>query len=379
MANRDASRSDNKTILLTGGAGFIGSHTAVVLLDRGYDVVLLDNFSNSKRDVPARIEKITDRSCICEEVDLTDEAAVATVFNKYDFDAVIHFAGIKSVGESVEKPLEYYDNNLTGTINLLKAMNASDVKNLIFSSSATVYRQDNPVPYYENYPLGATNPYGWTKVIIERILTDMGAVDHAWRVIMLRYFNPIGAHESGLIGEEPQGIPNNLLPYVAKVAAGDLPEIRIFGDDYDTPDGSGVRDYIHVMDLAEGHLVAMEYLRRMIDRDNKKEITEKDACSVASLTENSSATDEKERRLKDLNVRAFNIGTGKGTSVKEIIAAFERACGKELSKAAYPRRPGDLATVYADTSLAEKELGFKARRGIDEMCIDSWRWQQTAR
>jgi UDP-glucose 4-epimerase len=315
-------------------------------LGRGYEVVLLDNFSNSKRDVPGRIEKISGRPCPCEEVDLLDAAGTAAVFDKYGdggFLSVIHFAGFKAVGESVDKPLAYYGNNLTGTIHLIKAMCAHGVKQLIFSSSATVYRQDNPVPYYEDFPLGATNPYGWTKVMIEQILTDAAAADPAWSVALLRYFNPIGAHESGLIGEDPQGIPNNLLPYVAKVATGELPEIRIFGDDYDTPDGTGVRDYIHVMDLAEGHLLAMEYLNA----------GKTGAC-------------------------AWNIGTGKGTSVKEIIAAFEKACGRKLPQSVHPRRAGDLASVYANTDRAERELGFKAKRGIEEMCADAWRWTESS-
>jgi UDP-glucose 4-epimerase len=335
---------DNKTILLTGGAGFIGSHTAVALMDRGYDVVLLDNFSNSKRDVPGRIERIAGKPCPCEEADLLSHSAAANVFKKYAIGAVIHFAGFKAVGESVEKPLEYYENNLIGTIGLLAAMRAAEVKDIIFSSSATVYRPDNPVPYYEDFPLGATNPYGWTKVMIERIITDTAASDPSWSAALLRYFNPIGAHGSGLIGEDPQGIPNNLLPYVSKVAVGELPEIRVFGDDYDTPDGTGVRDYIHVMDLAEGHLLAMEYL-------NERRSSESGA-----------------------GAHAFNLGTGKGTSVLEIISAYEKACGKALPKSIGPRRAGDLAAVYANTDLAERELGFKARRGIDEMCADSWRW-----
>ncbi|MDR2162794.1 MAG: UDP-glucose 4-epimerase GalE [Clostridiales Family XIII bacterium] len=351
----------NKTVLLTGGAGFIGSHTATVLLDRGYDVVLLDNFSNSKRDVPTRIEKITGKPCPCEEADLLHSGEAEAAFKKHDIGSVIHFAGLKAVGESVEKPLEYYENNLLSTINLLGSMRTAGVKNLIFSSSATVYKHDNPVPYYENFPLGAANPYGWTKVMIERIIMDTAATDFTFSAALLRYFNPIGAHQSGLIGEDPQGIPNNLLPYIAKVATGELPEVRIFGDNYDTPDGTGVRDYIHIMDLAEGHLLAMEYLR-------KKRSHEGDFIDIGESA--SGAAHE------GANVHAFNLGTGKGTSVREIISAFERACGRELPKSVYPRRAGDLAIVYANTDLAERELGFKARLGIDEMCADAWRWQR---
>jgi UDP-glucose 4-epimerase len=329
------------SVLLTGGAGFIGSHTAVALLENGYDVFILDNFSNSKPSVIERIERITGRSCPYVRADLLNEAAVDAVFKARKFDAVIHFAGLKAVGESVEKPREYYANNLTGTLHLIEAMARYGVKNMIFSSSATVYRADNPVPYFEDYPLGATNPYGWTKVMIEQILSDVCAADPDWAAVCLRYFNPIGAHPSGLIGEDPNGIPNNLLPYVAKVAAGELPVIHIFGDDYDTPDGTGVRDYIHVMDLAEGHLLAMDYIRGRT------------------------------------GLFPFNLGTGKGYSVKEVIAAFEVACGKKLSRQIDPRRAGDLPSVYANVDHARTELGFSARFDIGKMCEDAWHWQET--
>ncbi|MDR0357408.1 MAG: UDP-glucose 4-epimerase GalE [Clostridiales Family XIII bacterium] len=327
-------------VLLTGGAGFIGSHTAIILSERGHDIVVLDNFSNSKPSVIQRIERITGRSCPCEEADLTDAEAVDAVFRRWKFDAVIHFAGFKAVGESVEKPLEYYENNLIGTLKLMEAMTNHDVGDIIFSSSATVYRGDSPAPYYEDYPLGASNPYGWTKVMIERMLRDVCAADSRWAAVLLRYFNPIGAHPSGLLGEDPNGIPNNLLPYVAKVAVGELPVVRIFGDDYDTPDGTGVRDYIHVMDLARGHLLALDYIR-----------TRRGCFS-------------------------FNLGTGKGYSVKEVVAAFERACGKPLPSRIDPRRAGDLPEIYANVDLARKELGFSAEFGLSEMCADAWNWQR---
>ncbi|GHU64940.1 UDP-glucose 4-epimerase [Clostridia bacterium] len=329
-------------ILLTGGTGFIGSHTAVALLERGFEVILLDNFSNSSPDAADRVREITGRDLLCIKTDLLDADGVGLAFSQNPgIDAVMHFAGFKAVGESVSEPLAYYHNNIAGTLNLIEIMNKNGVKKLIFSSSATVYRADNPVPYFEDYPLGATNPYGWSKVMIEQILRDVCAANPEWSMALLRYFNPIGAHESGMIGEAPNGIPNNLMPYITKVAAGELPVIHIFGDDYDTPDGTGVRDYIHVMDLAEGHILAMNYIR--------------------------------ERK----GAWSFNLGTGKGYSVKELIAAFEKVCGKELPKQTDARRAGDLPAAYANTALAKKELGFAARYGIEKMCEDSWRWQIT--
>lgn len=328
-------------VLLTGGAGFIGSHTAVALMERGADVLILDNFSNSKPSVVERIGRIAGRKCACVDADLLDAAALDAIFGQYPIESVIHFAGFKAVGESVAKPAAYYENNLIGSLHLFDAMARHGVKKIIFSSSATVYRSDNPAPYYEDFSLGAVNPYGWTKVMIEQILQDLCTADPEWSAALLRYFNPIGAHPSGLIGEDPQGIPNNLLPYVARVAAGQLPMIHIYGDDYETPDGTGIRDYIHVMDLAEGHLLAMDYIR------------------------------------KRTGAYSFNLGTGKGSSVKEVIAAFERACGKKLPQQMDARRPGDLAVVYANADLAEKELGFKTRYDLDRMCEDAWHWQQT--
>jgi UDP-glucose 4-epimerase len=340
------------SILLTGGAGYIGSHTAVVLAGAGYDVVVLDNFYNSKRSVVKRIETAVREASgnkkhgeiFSTETDLTDKEGLKAVFKEFpDIECVVHFAAMKAVGESVEKPFEYYENNLVGTLNLLEIMREHNVKRFVFSSSATVYGADNPVPLRESGSVGsATNPYGWTKIMTEQILRDISAIGSDFAAVMLRYFNPIGAHESGLIGEDPQGIPNNLLPYVAKVATGELPRINIFGDDYDTPDGTCIRDYIHVMDLAEGHLLAMEYLNG------------RTGC------------------------HAFNLGTGKGTSVKEIIAAFEKACGKKLPAKIAPRRAGDIAEIYASVDLAAEKLGFKATRNIEKMCEDAWRWQQGA-
>ena len=332
----------SKKILVTGGAGFIGSHTSVLLLEQGYDVLIIDNLLNSKHSVIDRIEKITGKKCSFEKIDLLDREALDKVFSENEIDKVIHFAGLKAVGESVEKPLWYYHNNIIGSVNLFEAMKAADVKKLIFSSSATVYREDNTIPYFEHFALGCTNPYGWTKMMIEQILRDICNSDSKWSVALLRYFNPGGAHQSGLIGEDPMGIPNNLLPYVAKVATGQLEEIHIFGDDYDTIDGTGVRDYIHVMDLAKGHVLALDYIE------------------------------------KNNGAKAINIGSGKGTSVKQIISAFEKACGHELKAVIDPRRAGDLPEYFANADLAKELLGFETQYGIEDICADIWRWQQYA-
>lgn len=328
------------TILVTGGAGFIGSHTCVELLNAGHDVVVVDNFANSKPESLRRIQQITGRELKFYETDLLDYEGTAKIFKENKIDAVVHFAGLKAVGESVRKPLEYYKNNIGGTLELLRAMKENNCKTLVFSSSATVYGMNNPVPYKEEYPTSATNPYGYTKVMIEQILRDMFTADPEWSVVLLRYFNPIGAHESGLIGEDPNGIPNNLLPYVAQVAVGKLEKLSVYGNDYDTPDGTGVRDYIHVVDLAVGHLRALDYA------------------------------------LKNKGAQAVNLGTGKGTSVLEVVAAFERASGHPIPKVFAPRRPGDIATCYADTRKAKELLGWEAARTIDRMCADSWNFTE---
>ena len=325
-------------VLVTGGAGYIGGHTCVELLNAGHEVVVIDNFVNSKPETLDNIRKITGRDLAFYKADLRDREAVRRIFEEHQIDAAIHFAGLKAVGESVHKPMEYYDNNLGGFFVLAEEMAAHGVKKLVFSSSATVYGMNNPVPFREDYPTSATNPYGYTKVMIEQMLRDLAVADPDWSIVMLRYFNPIGAHESGLIGEDPNGIPNNLLPYVAQVAVGKLPCLNVFGDDYDTPDGTGVRDYIHVVDLALGHLAALKYA------DGHK------------------------------GAEAINLGTGRGTSVLEIVHAFERASGREIPYRVTPRRPGDIATCYADTSKAAKLLGWKAERTIDDMCRDSWRF-----
>ena len=323
-------------VLVTGGAGYIGSHTCVELLNAGHEVVIIDNFVNSKPEALDSIRKITGKDFAFVEADLRDRAAVKALFDAHSVDAVIHFAGLKAVGESVQKPLEYYDNNLGGFFVLAEEMRDHGVKKFVFSSSATVYGMNNPVPFREEMPTSATNPYGYTKVMIEQMLKDIAVADPEWSIVMLRYFNPIGAHPSGLIGEDPNGIPNNLLPYVAQVAAGKLKELTVFGDDYDTPDGTGVRDYIHVVDLALGHLAALNYA---------------DSHTGAE---------------------AINLGTGHGTSVLEIVRAFEKASGREVPYRIAARRAGDIATCYADTSKAAKLLGWRAERNIDDMCRDGW-------
>lgn len=324
-------------ILVTGGAGFIGSHTCVELLNAGHEIVILDNFSNSKPEALNRIRKITGKDFKFYEADLLNLSDVEKVFKENDISAVIHFAGLKAVGESVQKPVEYYHNNITGTLMLIQAMRKYNCKKIVFSSSATVYGVNNPVPYVETMPTNSsTNPYGYTKVMIEQILKDVYVSDNEWSVVLLRYFNPIGAHKSGLIGEDPNGIPNNLFPYIAQVATGKLEALGVFGNDYDTPDGTGVRDYIHVVDLATGHLNALNYA------------------------------------LKHKGVEAVNLGTGKGSSVMDVLHAFEKACGKELPYVIKPRRAGDIATCYADTQKAKELLGWEAKYQLDEMAADGW-------
>ncbi len=327
-------------ILVTGGAGYIGSHTCVELLESGYDVVVVDNLCNSSEESLRRVEQITGKQVTFYKLDIADRAGMETVFQNHEIQAVIHFAGLKAVGESVQKPMLYYQNNITGTLVLCEVMQKYGCKNLVFSSSATVYGDPASVPIREDFPLGpVTNPYGRTKLMQEEIFRDFHVADPEWNIILLRYFNPIGAHKSGLIGEDPNGIPNNLVPYVAKVAAGKLPHINVFGNDYPTPDGTGVRDYIHVVDLAKGHI-----------------------CAVRKLEEKP-------------GVVPYNLGTGKGYSVLDVIHNYEEACGKKLAYVIGPRRAGDIAQCYADPSLAKEELGWEAQYGIREMCADSWNWQ----
>ena len=328
------------SILVTGGAGYIGSHTVVELQNAGYEVVVVDNLSNSSKESLKRVEKITGKPVTFYEADILDREALNQIFEKESIDSCIHFAGLKAVGESVQKPWEYYENNIAGTLTLVDVMRKHGVKNIIFSSSATVYGDPAVIPITEECPKGqCTNPYGWTKSMLEQILTDMQKADPEWNVILLRYFNPIGAHKSGLIGENPNGIPNNLMPYVTQVAVGKLKELGVFGNDYDTPDGTGVRDYIHVVDLAIGHVKAIKKL------------------------------DEK------VGLAIYNLGTGKGYSVFDIVKNFEAATGVKIPYVIKPRRAGDIATCYSDATKAKNELGWEAKYGIEDMCADSWKWQ----
>ncbi len=350
-------------ILLTGGTGFIGSHTAVEAINAGYDVVIADDLSNSEASVIDRIEKITGRRPEFSAIDVADPEAVDALFASYDgaggIDAVLHFAGFKAVGESVEKPLEYYRNNLDSTLTLLETMKRRGVRKFIFSSSATVYSLVEKVPFTEESgPLGCTNPYGWTKYMIEQILRDTAAADPAMSVVLLRYFNPIGAHESGLIGEKPNGIPNNLMPYITQVAAGIRPKLSVYGNDYPTPDGTGVRDYIHVVDLAKGHIAALKYIE-----------------GAGASAGGASGAAEKTAGGR-AGCEVFNLGTGNGYSVLDLVKTFERVNGVAIPYEIVGRRPGDIASCYADPSKAERVLGWKAERGIDEMCRDAWNWQK---
>lgn len=328
------------TILVTGGAGYIGSHACVELLNAGYELIVIDNFANSKIDALHRVKEITGKEFIFYEVDLLDKDLLNEIFKKHHIDAVLHFAGLKAVGESVIVPLHYYKNNITGTLNLCTIMKQYGVKNLVFSSSATVYGTPEQVPITEDFPLSATNPYGRSKLMIEEILRDLYNADNSWSFILLRYFNPVGAHESGRLGEDPNGVPNNLMPFITQVAAGKLQRLQVFGNDYRTIDGTGVRDYIHVVDLVKGHLKALEKV------------------------------------MSSYGMHVYNLGTGSGYSVLEMLAAFEKATGVKIPYQIVDRRPGDVAICYANPGKARDELGWAATKGIEEMCLDSWRWQK---
>ncbi|RDV24367.1 UDP-glucose 4-epimerase GalE [Alteromonas aestuariivivens] len=329
-----------KTILVTGGAGYIGSHTSLQLLEQGYEVVVLDNLANSSAESLRRVESLTGKSVSFVQGDIRDNAVLNDIFSEHKIDAVIHFAGLKAVGESVQKPLEYYENNVYGTLTLCKAMAKHNVKNLVFSSSATVYGDPVTLPLQEDMQTGQpTNPYGMSKLMVELVLKDLYVSDDAWNIVLLRYFNPVGAHPSGQIGEDPNGIPNNLMPYISQVATGKLEQLSVFGDDYDTKDGTGVRDYIHVEDLANGHLKALDRLSLNAGLD------------------------------------LYNLGTGQGYSVLEMIAAFEKAAGKSIAYRIAPRRSGDVASCYADPTKAAKELNWHAEKSLDDMCRDVWNWQ----
>ncbi len=326
-------------VLVTGGAGYIGSHTVVELLNEGYETIVVDNLSNASEEAIRRVEELTGKKVTFYLADVRDRAAMEKIFSEHQIDWVIHFAGLKAVGESVAKPIEYYDNNLISTLVLLETMKKAGVKRFVFSSSATVYGEPERLPLDEECRLSVTNPYGSTKLMQENILKDLARADKTWTIALLRYFNPVGAHPSGRIGEDPKGIPNNLMPYIAQVASGKLKKIGVFGNDYPTPDGTGVRDYLHVVDLAKGHVAAI-------------------------------------RALNESGVYIYNLGTGKGYSVLEMIAAFEKACGKKLPYEILPRRAGDVPSCYATSKKAERELGWKAEYGLDEMCRDQWNWQK---
>ena len=327
-------------ILVTGGTGYIGSHTTLELLQAGHDVVVMDNLANSSTESLKRVQELTGRTAAFVQADLLDPEALEAIFTEHSPEAVIHFAGLKAVGESVAKPLHYYRNNVAGTLNLLDAMDRHDVRTIVFSSSATVYGASEEVPLIEKMPMDAVNPYGRTKEQIEDILADLGASDERWSIALLRYFNPVGAHESGRIGEDPTGVPNNLLPFVAQVAVGRREKVMVFGSDYPTPDGTGVRDYIHVMDLAAGHLAALDYTAAR------------------------------------KGVKRWNLGTGNGSSVLEVLAAFSKAAGKDVPYELAPRRPGDAAVSYADPAAAKADLGWTASRSLEDMCRDHWNWQK---
>ena len=328
------------SILVTGGAGYIGSHTVILLIEAGYEIVIFDNFCNASKEAIRRVEKIVDQKITTVEGDVRNADDLHSVFNTHTIEAVIHFAGLKAVGESVEKPLKYYDNNVNGTAVLCEVMAEHGCKSIVFSSSATVYGDPHTTPILENFPLSATNPYGRSKLFVEEILRDLYISDNAWKIVLLRYFNPVGAHPSGTIGEDPNGIPNNLMPFIAQTAVGKRASLSVFGGDYNTPDGTGVRDYIHVMDLADGHVKALD--------------------KIAKLSE----------------VLTVNLGTGNGYSVLDIIKAFEQASGKKVPYRIVERRAGDIATCFADPSYAKQVLGWEAKKSIDEMCTDSWRWQE---
>ena len=326
-------------ILVTGGAGYIGTHTCIELIRAGYEVIIYDNFSNSSPEAVRRTEEIVGKKITLIEGDILDKTNMQKVFSENKIDSVIHFAGLKAVGESVGIPLKYYHNNITGTLLLLEVMQEFGVKKIVFSSSATVYGMNNPVPFVEDMPTSATNPYGWTKQMIEQILKDMYVSDNTWSIVLLRYFNPLGAHESGRIGENPNGIPNNLMPYITQVAVGKREELTVFGDDYDTPDGTGVRDYIHVMDLADGHVQAVKYAE------------------------------------KNTGVEAVNLGTGKGFSVLEVVKTFEQVNNVKVNYRISERRPGDIASCYADVEKAKRLFHWETKKSLEDMCKDSWNWQ----